>query len=212
MKIAILIHGIFIPKIQMYKLKTKLEKENYQVFNIGYPSRKGNIESNIKIVKEQIINLGLDKTEKEVNLIGFSMGGLIIRELTNQIDFKNLKNIIMIGTPNKGSILADIFGKYKPIRLLFGPAIDDLKVSEVSKIKNIKNSKKYKIGIIAGKTKTIASFIFKEENDSKVAVKSTKLDQMNDFIILNFTHSLGPINKKVIKQVIYFLKHSNFKH
>ena len=54
--------------------------------------------------------------------------------------------------------------------------------------------------------------MFEEPNDGKVAVEDTKLDGMNDFLVVHRSHPFIMQGGEVIEQTLHFLKKGHFLH
>ena len=52
--------------------------------------------------------------------------------------------------------------------------------------------------------------IFHEENDGKVAISSTRITGMKDFIVLPVSHTFIAQNRLVMEEVAYFLQYGAF--
>jgi len=115
---VIFIHGWNSDSTTWYPLLRKMTEHDFcrtqvQVFeyNPGLPIRE-----NAQILKDLISNsYGNDPEQTPVNmLVGHSMGGLIARVYLQQLNpDPNIKELIMIGTPNHGSNLANILTHIK---------------------------------------------------------------------------------------------------
>lgn len=69
------------------------------------------------------------------------------------------------------------------------------------------------VGVIAG-TRSInlmLSMLIPGADDGKVSVERTKIAGMRDHITMPVTHPFMMKNTRVIEQVIYFLRHGEFK-
>jgi len=70
----------------------------------------------------------------------------------------------------------------------------------------------YEVGVIAG-DRTFGLFLWlllDKPNDGKVTVESTKVEGMQDFIVLPVSHPFFPYNKQVKRKVAEFLKWGKF--
>ncbi len=211
MEKVILLHGILLHDYNMSSLAKYLKNNGYEVLNICYPSRRCPIKDLTQIVKSKI--LADFQSDQKINLVGFSMGGLIWRSILAEMQPKNLGRLVMIATPNQGSEVADALHLNPFIRFLFGPAISDLRTTAADQIPSI-NNPQLEFGIIAGNipTSPLFSRYFTEENDGKVSVESSHHLGEKDHIVLPFDHTFAPFNKKVQQQTLHFLKNGNFQH
>ena len=209
--LVILLHGIMKSSKKMDGLAKFLEKHGFDVCNISYPSTKFALEDLIHIIHQDIENSG-HKKYQYVSFIGFSMGGLLTRAYLNHYKIPNLGNVVFIGTPNKGSEVADFFQNYRFYRMLCGPAGQQLITNQES-FKDVLGMPYYSFGVVSGNfsVNLLLSKIIKKPNDGKVSVESTKLDGMKDHIVLRTSHPFMVRNKKIWQYALNFLKHSKFE-
>ena len=199
----------------MANIKKELKKQGYTVFNFGYASNAYDISHHGKVVHNFVTNIQY----KEISFVTFSMGGLVVRQCINKIP--KVKRLVMIAPPNKGSDMADMFGRSKIISTIFGPGMKQMNTHTES-FANKSPIPKCEFGIIGGEIKKPKSWlnpmklIYKiwknKENDGLVGVSQTKLKGMKDFILLPYYHGSIPFRKKTINQVSHFLKTGGFIH
>ena len=141
------------------------------------------------------------------------MGGLVIRALLNKYRPKNLGRVVMLGTPNQGSEVADFFKNNPIYKGFFGPAGQQLTTDQAN-IKDLLGTVDYELGIIAGDRSIdpISSTILVGKDDGKVSVKRSKINGMTDHVVIHTTHTFMMKNKNVIKQTDYFITHGKFQH
>ncbi len=203
---VVLLHGAMRTKRCMARLGRFLTRHGYQVHNIGYPSTRypiGTIADHLQTPLSQAANLG-----STVHFVGYSMGGLVVRAYLANYAPTNLGRVIMLGTPNHGSEVADYLKDWHLYRWIYGPAGQQLTTQEPYP----QMLPPCELGIIAGSRSYDPLFGRKIPgiHDGKVSVESTKLDGMNDHIILPVCHTLMPESRRVHRQVLAFLKHGKF--
>jgi pimeloyl-ACP methyl ester carboxylesterase len=208
---VVLLHGIGMSKYHMQRLESYLEKDGLKVINIDYPSRKHSIEELTKFVHDSI-HQHLQKA-KTVHFVGHSMGGLVIREYIYSYKPANLGRVVHIGTPNKGSDIADKWQHYQVYRDFFGPAGQQLTSAALKQAPDL-GKVTYEIGVIAGSRSIdpFSSWIIPGRDDGKVSIKNTMIEGMVDHIIVPIAHSAMPLSKLVHYQTGYFLKNGSFDH
>ena len=102
----VLVHG-FLGSSDMWELQVKFFKDNFRVIVPALPGfgNSGNINScdSIECMAKAILNLLENKKIKKFNLLGHSMGGMIVQEIAKIAGDKILK-LICYGTGPRGKI------------------------------------------------------------------------------------------------------------
>lgn len=209
MDYVIVLHGILLNANYMKVLASYIGAKGYSVININYPSTQKNLEELVESVWIDISSQLIEN--KPVHFICYSMGGLLVRAMLNKYRPLMLGRVVLIGTPNNGSEIADFFKNNWFYKKIFGPAGQQL-ITDQSNIKHLFGIIDYDLGIIAGSMSLdpICSRLIKEKNDGKVSITSTKLAGMKDHIIIKSSHMFLPYSKQVLSQTVYFLQHGSF--
>ena len=119
----------------------------------------------------------------------------------------------MLGPPNGGSEIVDALSVVPPFVWLNGPAGAELGTAPTS-FPRLLPPPDYELGVIAGNRSIspIFSLALPDRDDGKVTVESTKIEGMQDFIEMPYTHTFIMQRDAVIQQVIYFFRHGSFNH
>lgn len=209
-ELVVLLHGIWRTSRCMKKLEQALIAKGYEVLNVDYPSR----EHDLGVLTDHIWNDIKDNVTAapKVHWAGFSMGGLLIRLILAKHTVKHMGRVVMMGTPNHGSELADALQPYWVYKKLYGPAGQQLTTRQEDIASHFK-AVDYELGIIAGTLSIFpyAWFMLPGPNDSMVSVESTHLEGEKDHITLNVSHSFMPTDKPVIEQALHFFETGYFK-
>lgn len=210
---VILLHGLARTKLAMQPLARALSAD-YQVINLGYPSRRHAIERLADIAIEPALAQCADATR--VHFVTHSLGGILVREYCRHNKIKNLANVVMLGPPNHGSELVDFFLATAWLRGLFniinGPVGRQLGTSSSGILEQL-GGVDFKLGVIAGTLSfsPLSTRIIGGLNDGKVSLQSTRLEGMSDHLVMPVSHTFMMRNPRVIEQVKYFLQHSRFR-
>jgi pimeloyl-ACP methyl ester carboxylesterase len=209
---AILLHGIGATPRSMAALEDALTGEGYHVRNTAYPSTKHRLDVLADIVVEMIGD-DLHYAKGPVHFVGHSMGGLVTRAIIRRHRPAKLGKVVMLGTPNHGSEVADLLRNIPAFKRIYGPAGQQLLTSTLADMGTEEPAVDFELGIIAG-TRTIdpiGSYVIGKPSDGRVSVESTRLIGMSAHLILPVTHTFMPRNRRVIREVGTFLKTGAFE-
>ncbi|MBB4234986.1 pimeloyl-ACP methyl ester carboxylesterase [Rhizobium esperanzae] len=197
----------------MQKLANFLSGNGYRVVNVGYPSTRFSIGDLVGIVRPEIDGAVKAAGEGRVHFVGYSMGGLIIRAFLRNDRPANLGRVIMVGTPNNGSQVADFLKDWPLYRTFYGPAGQQL-ITDQTAMTELFGTVDYELGIIAGNRTIdpVSSLIIgrRVPNDGKVSVESTRLDGAAAHIVIPANHTFLPVNRTMWSQALSFLKDGRF--
>ncbi|WKT59333.1 alpha/beta hydrolase [Microbulbifer thermotolerans] len=208
---VILLHGLARSESSMSKMSSALEEAGYYAVNMGYPSR----ESEIALLSEDTIPKALERCPEgvPVSFVTHSMGGIIVRQYLSEYEIPNLKHVVMLGPPNRGSEVVENLKNVPGFKAINGPAGLQLG-TEKSSVPNSLGPATFSLGVIAGSRSInpILSTMLPNPDDGKVSVENTKLEGMKDHIVMPVTHPFMMKNNEVIEQVLHFLEFGEFSH
>jgi len=140
------------------------------------------------------------------------MGGLLARVYLARYQPKRLGRVVMLGTPNGGSEIADRLKHFGAYRVFFGPAGQQLGTRRDADSDALLPRVDYPVGIIAGNRSIypITSVMLPKPHDGRVSVQNTRLDGMADHIVIGASHPWLVRNAEAIAQTIAFLKNGQF--
>lgn len=205
---VMLLHGIARTKASLAKLERLIQSAGYLTLNLDYSSRRMPLEHLV----EQIHGAAGTFAGQEgspFHIVGHSMGGLLARAYIARHRPAELGRVVMLGTPNQGSELADLLMRHFAYRRFFGPAGGQLGTGNINSF----GTMDYPVGVIAGRRALdpIGWLLIPGPKDGRVSVARTKVDAMADHLTLPVTHALMPQNSTVMEQTLHFLQHGRFK-
>ncbi|MEW8496633.1 MAG: alpha/beta hydrolase [Candidatus Thiodiazotropha taylori] len=206
-EVVVVLHGLARSNTAMWRLKQRLEEADFHVETIGYASLNRTSQQIIQEISQQI-NDCCRSISNRVHFVGHSLGGLLIRAYLVDSRPDNLGRVVLIGTPNRGSEIAD-YANGKWWGHLAGPAALSLGTTKES-FPNTLPEPDYPVGVIAGVRSSDNDELIPGLDDGLVSVESTKLDKMQDFMVVPSGHSMMRYNNQVADQTIHFLRMGRF--
>jgi pimeloyl-ACP methyl ester carboxylesterase len=116
----LLLPGYMTDENSMQPLKQYLKYLNYTVYDWGLGKNLGNIEADVELVGQRLRVLREEHNLQPFTLIGWSLGGVVARELT-RLYSDDVREVITMGTPITGgpkyTVAGQQFAKAKGIDL-----------------------------------------------------------------------------------------------
>jgi len=200
---AILLHGLGWGRPVMWALDRALTQAGWVVANVGYPSLRRPLGHHATSVSRIARALHRDGAGT-VALVGHSLGGLVARAAAAHAgqDGWPLGRMVLIGSPARGSAIADRLKRFAPFRLIQGGVA--VTPAEAAKVPVPATE----IAIIAGGNggRGYNPFL-RGDNDGVVTVAETRLPGAEtDFLLLPFGHTTLPLRRATVAVTLKFLE------
>ena len=209
---VVLLHGLARTSRSMDTMRDALVDDGFEVINVDYPSRDHQIEELATIAVNSGISACRDIEGLEnIHFVTHSLGGILVRQYLAGDEIPELGRVVMLGPPNQGSVAVDKLGDVPGFNWMNGPAGRQLGTGENS-VPLALGPADFDLGIIAGKRSIdpVTSAVLKNPDDGRVTVDETKLDGMNDFVIVDHSHAFMMRMSLPIQLTIRFLRLGNF--
>ncbi|GAB6181800.1 alpha/beta fold hydrolase [Desulfotomaculum defluvii] len=210
---VVLLHGFMRDYRDMKPLKKNLAMLGYEGILVNLPLTYKRLNHSVSLLEntleERLINL---KGQEKIHLVGHSTGGLVIRSWLAKSKYRSkVDKCVLLATPNQGSELADIAGKYFGLLPTICKTLESLQSYHVRKLPGLSNLS-VEVGALAGnKNNLLLGNLLKGENDGRVTVESVWLTGLKDFMILPFGHLDIHKEFRTAQHIAWFLKTGNFK-
>jgi pimeloyl-ACP methyl ester carboxylesterase len=209
--VVVLLHAISRTTRSLHKMQAAVEAAGFATLNPAYASRHKALETLAEDIHPAIERFAA-ATEGSVHFVGHSMGGLLARVYLARHRPERLGRVVMLGTPNRGSEMADRLRNFAPYRAFFGPAGQQLGTQRDAAVEAMLPPVDYPVGIIAGDRSIdpLASAFLPKPHDGRVSVQNTKLDGMADHVVVHSAHPFLVRNDRAIAETIAFLWNGKF--
>ena len=200
-----LVHGLWMQGPLMRVMGKMLESKGFRTKTISYDFLSRNPSENAQHLFDEIGLLGA----KRVNLVGHSLGGIVILHLLNQHPELALGKVVLIGSPVKGSSVAKRLHKVRVLRPLLGRSIEKGLLGGAPAF-----TLDRPLGIITGKGRLGMSALLyptDDESDGVVLECETLLDKAADRISLPLSHSALIFSRRCAEYVANFLLNGRFR-
>ncbi|MGY4311732.1 esterase/lipase family protein [Bradyrhizobium sp. JR3.5] len=209
---VVLLHGISRTARSFRRMELALRDAGFAALNLDYDSRRKGLDALAEDIHPAIdlFERGLDGAS--MHFVCHSMGGLLARVYLARHRPARLGRVVMLGTPNGGSEIADRLKHLAAYRAFFGPAGQQLVTRRDAATSALLPTIDYCAGIIAGNRSVypITSMGLPRPHDGRVSVANTRLDGMADHIVIRTSHPWLVRNREAIAQTLVFLRNGKF--
>lgn len=209
---VVLLHGLIRSSSSMDVMYDALRDDGFEVVNVDYPSRDQVIEELAPLAVEN----GLDGCRSiegvdRIHFVTHSLGGILLRQYLANNEIAELGRVVMLGPPNQGSIAADKFIDMPGFEWINGPAGRQLGKGEESVPLSL-GPANFELGVIAGDRSIdpITSAVLENPDDGRVSVADTRLEGMDDFVVVHHSHAFMMRMRVPIQLTIQFLRTGGF--
>ncbi|QPF88230.1 alpha/beta fold hydrolase [Bradyrhizobium genosp. L] len=210
---VVMLHGIAGAARLLRRMELALEATGFTTLNLDYDSRRKSLGTLAEDI-HPAVDLFAGGLDGSVHFVCHSMGGLLARAYLARHRPARLGRVVMLGTPNGGSEIADRLQHIRAYRALFGPAGQQLVTLRDATTAALLPQVDYPIGVIAGSRSVypITSIPLPRPHDGRVSVAKTRLDGMADHIVIRTSHPWLVRHRGSIAQTIAFLRDGKFRH
>lgn len=208
---VVLLHGISRTALSFRKMQVALERAGFTTLNLDYLSRSKALEALAEDIHPAIQHFA-DRINGSVHFVCHSMGGLLARVYIARHRPKHLGRVVMLGTPNSGSEIADRLKNIGIYRAFFGPAGQQLGTQRDAAVGALFPPIDYPVGIIAGNRSIdpVAGTMLPKPHDGRVSIANTMLEGMTDHVVVDTAHPWLVRNSVAVAQTIAFLQDGAF--
>lgn len=209
---VVLLHGLARSSTSLNKMEEALQDEGYTTANVDYPSREYEIAELASIaVEEGLATCRAGDDIQKIHFVTHSLGGILVRQYLSVASIEELGRVVMLGPPNQGSSAADDLEGIPGFGWLNGPAGHQLGKGEDS-VPLALGPAEFELGIIAGNRTIdpITSAVLDNPDDGRVSVADTRLEGMDDFIVVEHSHAFMMRMHKPIELTKAFLRTGSF--
>jgi triacylglycerol lipase len=209
---VVLLHGLGRTAISMKRLEWSFKGHGYRVINLTYPSRKFSIEHLTDVCLRRLLEEKIMDPSARVHFVTHSLGGIILRQYLANHHLENLGRIIMLAPPNHGSEIIDRLKANMLSRNFLSLSAQQLGTG-ANDVPQKLGPVHFECGIIAcdRSLNPFLSCLLPGPNDGKVTVQSTKVEGMQDFLILHSTHTWLMWRERTLRQTLHFLETGHFE-
>ena len=202
-----LIHGIWMQGFMMSVMSKRLETLGFRTATYSYDFLSNSPVENAQDLYRRIGELGA----RRVNLVGHSLGGIVILHLLHQFPELAVGRIVLIGSPVNGSYVARRVNENRLLRPLLGRSADSGGLLD--------GAPRYEgdrpLGIITGSGQMgLAALLYPAGTDSDGVVRNseTMIENATDRISVPSSHSTMIFSGACADHVADFLNLGRFLH
>ncbi len=203
---VVLVNGLWLANPALWLLARRLRRAGFASFPFSYPSVRGDLPGNAGHLQRFLAQV----PGATVHLVGYSLGGLVIRALFRFYPQQRPGRIVLLGSPQQGNRAVEQVRRYWLGRQFTGRSMADL----IAGVPQAWGWPQRDTGVIAGdRALGLGRLAAKlpEPNDGSVLVTETDVPGACDRRVLPVAHSAMLLSAMVAQEVVHFLRHGAFK-
>ena len=200
---VVLVHGLWMNGLAMLPLGRRLERCGFEVTRYGYQSVRLGLRENARRLAAVC-----DKSGARLNLVGHSLGGLLIMTMLREHPQVKAHRVVLLGSPYANSAAAQGMARFASSRGLLGRTIQDWMCQPRPPVPD-----GVELGVIAGDVSFGLGRLFVHlpgPNDGVVMLAETEVPGAADSIVLHTSHSTMLVSRAVAHAACAFLKNGRF--
>ena len=201
----VLIHGLWMNGYDMLLMQHRFKHAGYSTSRFSYHSVNHSVISNADKLAEHLNKINTNK----FYLVCHSLGGLVVRHLLARHTFNKIQSVVMLGTPNQTSCAANTLRQWPGGGFLLGNSLENGLLGPLPEWNS-----NIPLGVIAGDFRFGMGLIIPgipRPNDGTVSVEETKLEGMQDHLILHASHFGLLVSKSTFRQTLIFFENGEFR-
>lgn len=202
MQDVILVHGLWVPRLVMQPLATRLMRAGLRCHLFGYSGRQGPFEAHAERLSRFARSVG------PAHFAGHSFGGLVLLEALNRDPALAAGNVVLLGTPARGCLSGRRQARHAIGRWTLGAAQPLFREGRAARwtrsepLGVIAGSVPFGLGRMAGRLPGV--------NDGVVRVEETEVEGVRESLVLPVSHSGMLLSSRVAANVEAFLRNGKF--
>lgn len=204
---VVLVNGLWLGDPAMWLLARRLRRAGFQTFVFSYPSVRQDLRASAAQLHEFLARV----PGTTVHLVGYSLGGLVIRALFQFHPGQRPGRVLLLGSPQQGSHAAAALSAFGFGRRLIGRSLADLNAGTPQAW----DWPAREIGAIAGNLPIGLGRLVSRmpgPNDGTVLVAEAVPAAARDRLVLRVSHVGMLFMPAVARQAAAFLRSGRFAH
>lgn len=215
--VVICLHGLRGSRASMQSIKQYMtDQGDLSVINFGYASTQGPVQEQAYALESVLRNLrGVEK----VSFVAHSMGNIVVRHLLYKLRVQErappltFERMVMISPPNHGADVANTVAHRGLLRLLIGPAVDQLAPNiDWPLLEQQLDTPAFEFGVVVGirGTETGYSLRVPGDDDGLLSFSTQQLVGSSDLWKTKGLHQFMPRYPVVQAATLSFLRNGQF--
>lgn len=203
---VVLVNGLWLGNPALWLLARRLRRAGFRTFSFSYPSVRQDLRTNAAQLNRFLAGV----PGATVHLVGYSLGGLVIRTLFQFHPVQRPGRILLLGSPQSGNLAAQTLARRRIGRALLGHSVAELIAGTPQRWSWPARA----TGVIAGSRSVGLGRLVARlpvPNDGSVAVEETIVPGAHARLVLPVAHFALLLAPVVARQAVSFLRAGAFE-